>query len=115
MDDDPPLLRLVSLTLATEGFQVTTAEDGLRALEKLESNDFDLIILDLQMPRMDGRTFYREMRGRGYQTAVLILSAYGAEAAQKELQAEAAMAKPFDPEVLIRATKNLIQARSMAE
>jgi DNA-binding response OmpR family regulator len=86
VDDDPPLLRLVSLALMTEGFQVTAAEDGLRALEQLESSDFEVIILDLQMPRMDGRTFYREMRGRGVQTAVLILSALWSRISAKGAQ-----------------------------
>jgi hypothetical protein len=55
------------------------------------------------------------MRGRGHDTAVLVLSAFGAEEAQRELKAEAALAKPFDPEVLVRVTKKLVQARVSAE
>jgi DNA-binding response OmpR family regulator len=86
--------------MTSVGISVATAEDGLAGLEKLADNNYDVIILDLQMPRMDGRAFYREMRARGCEAQVVILSAYGADSAQRELGAVAAIAKPFDPEVL---------------
>ena len=101
---------MVQLTLASEGFDVVTAHDGVHALEQLDGPDFDAIVLDLQMPVMDGRTFYREMRARGFDTPVILLSAYGADAAKKELNAEAAVAKPFDPDVLIALTQQLVNA-----
>src|SRR5688500_17693678 len=88
VDDDRSLLRSIRMTLALEGFSVETAVDGLEGLERVESAKFDLVVLDLQMPHMDGRTFFREMRSRGYNMPVLVLSAYGAEAARVELQAQ---------------------------
>lgn len=57
--------------------------------------------LDLQMPVVDGRTFYRELRARGHRMPVVILSAFGAHAAQRELGAAAAVAKPFEPDDLV--------------
>ena len=109
VDDNPALVRMLRLALISDGFDVASAEDGEQALKRLDDDRFDLIILDLQMPRMDGRTFYRVYRQRGGQSPVIILSAYGAASAQQELNAEAAIAKPFDPEVLLDTVKALLK------
>jgi CheY-like chemotaxis protein len=108
VDDDRTLLRLMRLTLQDSGLEVTTAANGAEALERLETSAPSAIVLDLEMPEMDGRTFYREMRNRGYTAPVLILSAYGAREARRELKAEAHMSKPFDPEELLAALLELI-------
>ena len=107
IDDDAALVRMIRLSLESEGYAVTTAPDGLNGLEELAQKNPDVIVLDLQMPRMDGRSFFTEIRSRGYQTPVLILSAYGAERARMELNANAAVNKPFDPEVLTSAVERL--------
>jgi len=111
IDDDEALLRMLRLSLASEGFQVATAEGGASGLEKLGSDEFDVIVLDLQMPGMDGRSFHREMIARGCNAQVVILSAYGAEKAQRELGAAAAIAKPFDPAVLIETVRYVATTR----
>ena len=108
MDDDRSLLRSIELSLAFEGFTVETAADGLEGLDRISAADFDLVVLDLQMPRMDGRGFFHELRARGDATPVLILSAYDAEKTRNELGAEAAIAKPFDPDLLIEKVKDLV-------
>jgi DNA-binding response OmpR family regulator len=108
LDDDPSLLRAIRLTLVLEGLEVETAVDGVLGLELLANNDFSLVVLDLQMPRMNGSTFFRELRSLGYEMPVLILSAYGAEVARQELGANGAIAKPFDPEDLVAAIRRLI-------
>jgi DNA-binding response OmpR family regulator len=59
---------------------------------------------------MDGRGFFRELRARGDQTPVLVSSSYGALTAQKELGAEGAIEKPFDPDALVAAVTQLFQA-----
>lgn len=110
VDDDPALLRVVQLSLQSEGFRVTTARNGIEALQRLDQGEYDLIVLDLQMPQMDGRTFYREMRARGSRTPVMILSAFGADKARSELAAEASFNKPFDPENLIERISGLLKA-----
>jgi DNA-binding response OmpR family regulator len=108
LDDDPSLLRAIRLTLVLEGFEVETAVDGVLGLELLADNGFSLVVLDLQMPRMNGSTFFQELRSLGYEMPVLILSAYGAEVARQELGANGAIAKPFDPEDLVAAIRRLI-------
>jgi len=108
VDDDAALQRTVRLILASEGFDVTIAADGVRGLEALASGDFDAVVLDLQMPEMDGREMFEAMRRRGDRTPVLFLSAYGAEQASLDLGAQGGLAKPFDVDVLIEAVSSLL-------
>jgi two-component system, response regulator, stage 0 sporulation protein F len=108
VDDDDAMARMIRLTLVSEGYEVTTASDGIQGLEKLEQQGFALVILDLQMPNMDGRQMYTEMKRRGINIPVLIVSAYGAEAAREELQADAAVRKPFDTAVLLEKIQSLL-------
>lgn len=110
IDDDPVVRRLVALTLADEGYGVRTAANGAEALELVSEVDPDVIVLDLEMPEVDGRTCFRELRARGVGAPVMVLSAYGAHRARRELGAEAAMDKPFDPFELLRRLERLILA-----
>ena len=111
VDDDQALLRMISLALVSDGFRVTVASDGTMGLDAIEGEQFDLLVLDLQMPGMDGRTMFRELRLRGYTFPVLVLSAYGADAARVELNAEAAMAKPFDTDDFLNGVHALLSSR----
>jgi DNA-binding response OmpR family regulator len=111
VDDDPSLLRLISLYLKTEGFEVAAFRspvDALREIVDPVAPNPSAVVLDLNMPEMDGREFYRRVREAGLTTPVLILSAFGAEAARHELGADAAMSKPFDPDKLTLAVKRLL-------
>jgi CheY-like chemotaxis protein len=100
---------MLRLWLSSAGMDVTTANDGVDALDQLARDGFDVVVLDLQMPRMDGRGVCREMTSRGLSGKVVILSAYGAEEARRELGAAAAISKPFDPEVLVETVQGLAQ------
>ena len=108
VDDDRPVARMVAATLGLEGYDVLVAHDGKEALERVEAESPDVICLDLQMPVMDGREFFRELRRRGVLTPVVVLSAYGAEAAQLELGADGFVDKPFDPDRLVSAIAETI-------
>jgi len=115
IDDDPALVRMTRLALLSEGLDVDTAADGLLGLEAVERAQYDLIVLDLQMPNLDGRGFFREYRARGGTTPVVLLSAYGAQSAKAELNAEGAVSKPFDPVVLVRAIRTLLPEEAACE
>jgi DNA-binding response OmpR family regulator len=108
VDDDRNLALFLSTVLTLDGHEVVTATDGQAALDLLNQRTVDVIVLDLRMPRMDGRTFFRELRSRGNNTPVLIASAFGALDAQRELGAEGAVEKPFTPESLARAIKAVL-------
>lgn len=103
---------MVEMVLDSEGFEVVVASDGQRALSLTSQERFDLIVLDLQMPVMDGRTFYRELRLAGHRAPVIVLSAYGAHLAAEELGAEAGMGKPFDIDDLIDLVHELLAPAS---
>jgi DNA-binding response OmpR family regulator len=108
VDDDRNLSLFLTTVLSLEGHEVVTSTDGTAALELLQTRDVDVIVLDLRMPRMDGRTFFRELRAKGNNTPVLIASAYGAHEAQRELGAEGAVEKPFSPDTLARAIRAVL-------
>lgn len=112
MDDDASLARLLKAILRMADFDVATAANGMDALDFTAKERVDVIVMDLQMPVLDGRSFFRELRARGDHTPVLVASSYGAHKAKKELGAEASIEKPFDPDDLIEAVGELVHAGS---
>src|SRR5262245_31078257 len=109
VDDDLALARMLRILFQSEGYDVVMAHDGRQALAKLGAGAPSLVVLDLQMPVLDGRAFYREFRRLGYQAPVLLLSAYNSEAAREELGVEASFGKPCDPEQVALLAKRLIE------
>src|SRR5437870_2195447 len=87
VDDDAALGRLVRMTLLN-GYEVQTASNGLDALQQVDNLRPDVVVLDLEMPVMDGRALYRELRARGHHMPVLVLSAFGARSGQLQLGAQ---------------------------
>lgn len=77
VDDDPGLLRLMSMRLTAAGYAVETAEDGKSALQRLSNTPFRLMITDLRMDGMDGMELFREARERAPSMPVIILTAHG--------------------------------------
>ncbi len=75
VEDEHRVALSVARALSEEGFAVDLAYDGERALECIESHDYDAVILDLMLPRLDGLAVCRRMRQAGKRTPVLILSA----------------------------------------
>jgi DNA-binding response OmpR family regulator len=110
IDDDPAVVRLVSLVLHIEDIAVESACSGEEGMLYLSDGNPtpDLILLDLAMPGMGGREFFRQARSAGYEGPVLFCSAYGATAANKELGGQGAVEKPFDPEDLLASVRLLI-------
>ena len=108
IDDDPAVNRMIGTTLRSHGFRVASAYDGSAGLAEVQSQEPDVIILDLAMPVMDGRTFFRELRARGDTTPVLILSAFGARDAARELRADGYIQKPFQPDELADKVRSLL-------
>jgi two-component system alkaline phosphatase synthesis response regulator PhoP len=107
VDDDEMLLTLMRILLS-EHYDVDTAPNGATALKKAETSPPDLILLDLRMPGVDGRSVYRELQSRNIPSKVMIVSAYGAEQAKNELGAQGHVTKPFSPDVLITAVQRLL-------
>lgn len=96
VDDDPGVRTMTSWALRAEGYTVHSAPDGSQGLAVMEREQPSVIVLDVQMPVMDGETFFKSIDGPG-RPPVIIVSAFGAERICRELGAEGWIAKPFDP------------------
>ncbi len=108
VDDDPAVVRLLKMTLREYGFAVSAARNGVEALEEVQRHTPEAIVLDIEMPIMDGRTFFRELRGRDVDVPVLILSANNPRGVQRELGAQGYIGKPFDADDLVEAVNRLM-------
>ena len=74
VDDEEPLRVLVKNQLIVEGYSVDTTDDGDTALEKLKTGQFDVMILDIRMPRMNGIEVLKKVKGLGHQPRIIMLT-----------------------------------------
>jgi DNA-binding NarL/FixJ family response regulator len=114
VDDDPNLILLVKDYLEFRGYQVTTARNGVEALENLSQNIPDMIICDVMMPEMDGYALVEQIRrdSRLDWIPILFLSAKGQSQDRiKGLNqgADVYMVKPFEPEELAAQVESSLQ------
>ena len=111
VDDDANIAELIALYLTKECFQCEIAEDGETALQKHQSFQPDLILLDIMLPGIDGYDVLREIR-KQYTTPVIMLSAKG-ETFDKvlglELGADDYIIKPFDSKELVARVKAVLR------
>ncbi|MGZ4113406.1 MAG: response regulator transcription factor, partial [Tumebacillaceae bacterium] len=115
VDDEERIRRLVRMYLERNAFDVEEAEDGLEALNKALENQYDLIVLDLMLPNMDGRDICASLRQQGIETPIIMLTASGDEMNRIhgfELGADDYVVKPFSPRELVMRVKALLK-RSM--
>jgi CheY-like chemotaxis protein len=99
VDDDPDTCRNLSDILTDLGYRVDTAHEGPAALELVRRNAYDLALLDLKMPGMDGLTLYREIRKVRAATVAIIVTAYAGKGTAEEALAAGAwqvLPKPVD-------------------
>ena len=117
VDDEPRIRELIHEHLQYSGYICEEAGDGSAALAQLSGGGFDLVILDLMMPFMDGMTCLREMRARHINTPVIILTARGEEydkLAGLESGADDYVVKPFSPRELVARVKARLRRRQAA-
>ena len=117
VDDEEDILELVKYNLEREGFQITCAESGEKALKSTRHERPDLIVLDLMLPGIDGLEVARQLK-QGLKTAgipIVMLTAKGEEAdivTGLELGADDYITKPFSPRVLIARIKAVLRRQS---
>jgi len=115
-DDDVELGEMLTQYLAAEGFAVDTAHDGETALAKARSGNYDLVVLDVMMPRMNGFDVLRELRARSL-IPVLMLTARGEDVDSivgLELGADDYLAKPCNPRVLVARVRAILRRAESA-
>jgi two-component system, chemotaxis family, chemotaxis protein CheY len=114
VDDSVTIRQVVSFTLKQAGFGVVAAVDGQDALERLDSHRVDLIITDLNMPRLDGIALIRRLRARPASkfTPVLMLTTESQESKRQEGRAAGAtgwIVKPFHPDRLLQVIAKVLR------
>ncbi len=113
VDDSASMREMVVFTLKSAGFDVTEAEDGVDALEKAQGKQFNLVLADVNMPRMDGIQLIRSLRELpDYKyTPMLMLTTESTADRKAEGKAAGAtgwLVKPFDPDQLVATIKRVL-------
>lgn len=114
VDDEPDLAELVSYNLRKEGFDVSSASDGAEALNKIRKENFNLIVLDLMLPGIQGMELCRMLRNdpKTKNLPVIMVTAKGEEIDRVlglETGADDYMAKPFSPRELVARVKAVLR------
>jgi CheY-like chemotaxis protein len=103
VEDEPEIRDFVAMVLGSEGYWVTTANNGAVALDQLGREAFDLILLDMRMPVMDGWSFARAYRqSRGPKAPIVVLTAaHDAAERAAQISADGYLGKPFELDDLL--------------
>jgi CheY-like chemotaxis protein len=116
VDDNPTNLKVVELMLGVIGAEVATAQNGADAIEAVEHGDFDLVLMDMRMPVMDGLSATRAIRQRAGAPPVIMISANNSDL-DREASAEAGVCahigKPFRVEELISTIMAALDSRAL--
>jgi DNA-binding NtrC family response regulator len=116
IDDEVDIREGLELLLTTEGYQAETAQNATEGLQKLASNIYDLVLLDLMMPDKSGMEVLEEVRQRDKETPIFMITAYGSvEAAVNALKlgANDYFSKPWDNDKLIIEIDSMIARRQL--
>lgn len=112
VDDEAGLRELVRVYLEKDGFNVTEASDGLEAVQALAEEHFDLLILDIMMPKLDGLTLCKRIRSTCSDLPILLLTAKGEENDRLlgfESGVDDYVVKPFSPRELCARAKAMLR------
>ena len=114
LEDSPTTLQFLALSLLQHGFKVLTAPDGVEGLLKLANNTVDLVVTDINMPRMDGLSFIRKVRSSP-EYAKLPILIVSTENEGKDLRradeagADAYLVKPVSAQQLVEEVERLLK------
>jgi two-component system response regulator MprA len=117
VDDDAPIRRMLERTLTAEGYDVVAAADGGAALAAVERNVPDAIVLDVNMPGMDGLAVTRRLRAKGLRVPILLLTARDAvheRVAGLDAGADDYLVKPFDVDELSARIRAMLRRNAPA-
>ena len=117
VDDEKMIRNVIKEYAEFDGFEVTEAEDGMEAVEICRREDFDLIVMDIMMPRLDGYSAIKEIR-KPKQIPVIMLSARGEEYDKLfgfEIGIDDYVVKPFSPKELLARIKAVLKRAAAKE
>lgn len=116
VDDEVGPRGVLKTVLSGKGFEVVCVEDGVRALAQFDSANFDLVLVDLMMPSMNGIDLLREIQERSPETLIVMITGYASlESAVGAIRAGAYdyLAKPFTIDELFVTIKNAVERISL--
>ncbi|TRY33219.1 response regulator [Aliiglaciecola sp. M165] len=113
VDDSPSIRQMVEMTLKSASYQVTSANDGQAALELCQRSQYDFVLTDQNMPRMDGLTLIKSLRGMSSyrSTPIIVLTTEASDSMKAQGRAAGAtgwMVKPFDPQKLLAVAAKVL-------
>ncbi len=114
VEDEPTIVELLRIGLAYEGYQVAVARDGRTGLEMADKGGFDLLILDLMLPDLDGFKVCRRLRMRGNDIPIIMLTArkeVSDRVAGLDMGADDYITKPFSFEELVARVRAVLRRR----
>ena len=117
IEDNPTLVHWLVKTLEEQGFACDAVQDGDAADSLLQTNAYDVVLLDLNLPKLSGKNVLRRLRHRGDATPVLVLTASGSIDEKVELLGSGAddyLVKPFEVRELVARIKVLIRRQTPA-
>ncbi|MCP2354570.1 two-component system response regulator MprA [Nonomuraea thailandensis] len=117
VDDEPALREALQSSLEFEGYKVVTANDGQQALDALAADSYDAVLLDVMMPRLDGLTACRRLRGSGNHVPVLMLTArdaVGDRVSGLDAGADDYLVKPFELDELLARVRALLRRGALS-
>ena len=116
VDDEPAVREALTSSLVFEGYEVVTANDGVAALERVEADRPDVVVLDVLMPRVDGLTACRRLRAQGSVVPVLMLTArdmVGDRVTGLDAGADDYLVKPFELDELLARVRALLRRSAL--
>jgi len=117
VDDDKSLANTFKLVLQSVGFNVDTAITGLQALYKINRKQYDLVILDINLPDMLGDEVAEKIRENSDDVKIIMITGYSSfkdEVKEEELGIKEVLMKPIPPEDLVKITKKMLLAKDQA-
>lgn len=117
VDDDASLLKLLSIRIESKGYQVTTCESGMQALQVLKSSMFDAVVTDLRMDEMDGMALHRQLQSRYPALPVIMMTAHGSIPDAVEATKQGIFAfitKPVDKDELFDSLAKAIEIHGVS-
>ena len=115
IDDDEAIRKLFLLSLEDTGYHINTAASGMRGVELLKAEEYNIIFLDLKMPEIDGVETLRELRKIDKEVPIYIITAFHEEFFDQLKGAEKngidfeVLRKPFDSEQLVSVTTGILE------
>lgn len=118
VEDDNQIQELIVEFLSSQDYDVDVANDGVEGYEKFKENKYDLVILDVMMPRLDGNALCKMIRNLDKEVSIIFLTALGDEESEIkgfDLKADDYISKPFSFNILIKRVEAVLRRKQKEE